>query len=322
MSNEELICLYNRINENNRLCEIKQEIINKSRSETIAILVIIAIIIALFMFFIFGLFSYRSKNYAIFGVYIFLGIVLFFLLIKWIEKYKDRSKVAVEQEEEYRMTYAKDVIEPILKLINDTLEYNYGDKLQPSEYNDARFMGHYNIFISKDTINGKLSNGNIIKISDIKVMKETTSRTGDSSYKLQFRGAFSMAELKKSDVSPFYIISHQRLPLKTYYYISRCKLDNCPKEFTKKFDIYTNNENLIEYVLSPEIRQLLIEYRNKAKFDISIRENVVNIRVHGRQVFRPNILSKQLISEKKFYRFYNILKLVTNLSEKLIDVFE
>ena len=92
------------------------------------------------------------------------------------------------------------------------------------------------------------------------------------------------------------------------------------KEFEKYFDVVATDKIIAMQLLTPDIMEEMINFRNNfnLEYEIVIRNNEIYLRFHSGELFEPQKLEKGIISKEDLEKYYNLIKFTYDLLNKLI----
>ena len=100
------------------------------------------------------------------------------------------------------------------------------------------------------------------------------------------------------------------------------RLNMDSSEFEKYFDVKSSDSIVAMQLLTSDIMEELIEFENKTniKFDIYIKNDCIYLRFHSVNIIiNINAIKKGSLDKSIIEKYYYILNLSYNLSNKLID---
>jgi len=100
------------------------------------------------------------------------------------------------------------------------------------------------------------------------------------------------------------------------------ELEMDSSEFEKIFNVYTSNKIKGMQILTADIMEDILHFKDKTKqdFDIFIKNNNIYLRFDCGSMFEPAFTKNKNIDKKILELDYNILKFVYELSIKIINV--
>ena len=95
-------------------------------------------------------------------------------------------------------------------------------------------------------------------------------------------------------------------------------------EFEKYFDVSSTNDIVGMQILTHDIMDMLVDFRNKLKMplDILIREDIMYIRLHVGKMFEAKFNKNAVIDKQILQRYFDIVNFIYSLSKKMIKTIE
>lgn len=99
------------------------------------------------------------------------------------------------------------------------------------------------------------------------------------------------------------------------------KLEMDSAEFEKYFDVHSTNNIIGMQILTSDVMETLLDFRNKSKieYDIGIYNNCIYLRFHTGEMFELKNIKNGLLPEELLKKYYNILNFTYKLSNMLIN---
>lgn len=169
--------------------------------------------------------------------------------------------------------------------------------------------------IVDDVIDGKMSNGNPIRISELLLRK----RSGDDTVTI-FQGLFVETDLAKNTYANICVIDQHKALVDAKNYT---KLELESSEFEKLFNVYTNNHIAAAQLLTSDtltkLSKLCEDYG--MIFDFVIKNNKLYIRFEVGNMFESIQQKNRLDKEDTFvyYSIINYILLVVDEINKIVD---
>lgn len=300
--------LYNEISENEELNTAWKGAREKQKRDTKIQTVIFLVSVLLCVGII-----YKSKYYfiipflimTILFLNIFTSIIMNFLN-KDNKKYKELFKTSIIQE--------------LIGNFYTNLEYFPLKKMPERIYGEAKYKEYYNIYISDDYIEAKINNKYDIEMGEVLTQEEHTSTDSDGNTTTTtttiFHGLFSKITIDKTINGELKITNNRSWENK------KNKLEMDSSEFEKIFDVYSTNKIIGMQLLTADVMEELIEFRNKTGmyYDITIINNNIYLRFHCGSVFEPSALKKGTLDKGSIERYFYILNFTYNISNKIIKL--
>lgn len=263
---------------------------------------ILCIIIMMILYFI----GYKSKNEYALSLALILGIVMVSVII------------LTSPEQKYRQVYKEKVIKKFIKSYNENLEFNYMIGIMRAVYDEAEFE-KYNTYSSEDLIRGVINNHKI-SMSEVRTANRYESKDGTSE-KVIFHGLFAVSEFNNAFNGSIRISSDNGLVDQIFKDKNRIEMDS--SEFEKYFEVIADDKIQAMQVLTSDIMNMMIEFRekNKIKFDIVIKSNKIYIRFKTGSVFEGNIL-KSSVNFNTLKKVFDIINFTFDITRALIKAVE
>ena len=93
-------------------------------------------------------------------------------------------------------------------------------------------------------------------------------------------------------------------------------------EFEKAFNVYTSDKIKGMQILTADIMDDILEFKNKTKynFDIYIKDDKIYLRFSCGHIFEPYFRKNEILNEKSLKSYYDILSFTCELTNKIIKV--
>lgn len=186
----------------------------------------------------------------------------------------------------------------------------------------------YDKFDSEDLIKGKINNGCNFEMAEVLTKKKSVGENSDNKYQTVFNGLLAKVETPKNFNSCVYLrndIKDQGFLVRVLsgkYDFDKLRIELDPKEFEKMFDVYSSDKEVVSKLFTLEIKQKLMDFENemKMKFEITMKNNYMYIRFWSGKMFEVAKLSKEALDQETLYKYYQMLFLVFDLSNKLVEI--
>lgn len=192
------------------------------------------------------------------------------------------------------------------------LHHNIG--LSPIVWDEAEFE-RYDIYHSEDLIKGVLKNNCKFEMSEVLTEDRDTDKDGNAIYSTIFSGLVAKIETPKPFNTLLYIRknSSSKLPFDKL----RTQLDS--PEFEKMFDVYASDRIIAMQLLTADIMQDLMQFRNEMKmnYELTIKENSIYIRFWCGEMFEPAHLKKFSLDKRTLYKYYRMLNFTFSITDKM-----
>ena len=212
----------------------------------------------------------------------------------------------------YNMAYKQLVIDNFIEEYDTNLEYRHNSGISSDIYRLGEFE-RFDRYYSEDYISGKLNNKRNILLSEVKTLKEEIDNEGKKHYIITFHGLFARINLDKI------IDSTTKIRINTFKLIDRKNnLSMDSGEFERLFDVYSDGKIETMQILTLDIMQKMIDFKNKTKItpEFTIKDNSIYIRFHMGDVFEANIMKSGLDYER-LKMYFDILNFIQTISEEI-----
>lgn len=253
-------------------------------------------------------------NEQIFSLILFPCIVLMIILFIIL--------IATNKNNTYKKIYKENIILPLVKNYDSNLSFDSNRSIPRITYNMAEFESYDN-FYSNDYIYGNLDGIIPIELGDVYTESEHTDSDGNTTYSTVFRGLFSSIQLPQNLESTIKIHSDKGKLGRLFSGKDRVEMDS--QEFEKHFDVFSNNKILAMRILTSDIMNYMISFKeeNKVRFEITIKNSFIYVRIHCDDMFEPTTKKSAFDFDTlhKYYRFLNFIceinkKIYTTISNK------
>ena len=281
------------------------ELKEKKKKDTIKRLIFLMILLLMILF------CFKTKNSI---MIIITGILVVIGPLFMIFNYMDYKKI-----------YKEKVIKTFVKAYSDSLNYFPQSGILQSVYNRAKFDGRYDRYRSEDLIEGNIFDKYKLSMSEVHTQRkeETTDSDGHThtSYTTIFHGIFASIELDALTGVEFMIKKNKFLSDK---FGGKNKLNMDSGEFEKIFDVTTLDKISTLRILTADVMQMLIDFKQKNKVapEIVLNSRGLFIRFELGNVFEPNLIKSDIEYDnlKKTYDIINFtLDLTKRFSENIIE---
>ena len=216
---------------------------------------------------------------------------------------------------QFNKMYKKSLISNFILLYNSNFSYNpLGNKqIEQTKYVNANFNNHsFSNFSVTDVIEGPLNSDTYFHMCDISVKDVKKIDENNTTTKYIFEGIFAYTVSSKN-INSYIRISKNKFNI----FQSKDCIHMDSSEFEKYFDIYSNNEILTMRILTHDVMEMLVNFYKiyNLQFEIVIKDNYIYLTFSTGALFEPNLFSNSL-DKKLFYKYYNILNFIINLSNK------
>lgn len=278
----------------------KLELLRKQKAKILMVIIatVMAMIIGLIIFPFWLIFSF---------LFIFF-IVDIFIIFNISKSYN------------YTETFKKEVIEIFIKECDSNLNFYPERGINSSTYRQGEFEGYDNYY-SEDLIEGILDEKYKVEMSEVRTEDESTDSDGDTTTTTVFHGIFGKVECAKQ--IPGFIKIHSDKGFLGNLFGKKNKIEMDSSEFEKYFDVYSLDPIMTMQILTSDIMEMLIEFkeRSKIEYEITLKDKQMYIRFHTGGVFEPKLFGQSLDFDtlKKYYDIIDFIFKVTRAVNKVIE---
>lgn len=221
----------------------------------------------------------------------------------------------------YNLKYKEIVINKIMKNFYDNLEYFPQKSMPEYIYKEGGYNEYYNRYKSEDYFEAQIDNKYSIQMAEILTQEEETYKDsdGDTETRLitKFYGLFAKIEVNKSINGELKIMQNGQI-------INKNRLNMDSSEFEKYFDVQASNKIVGMQLLTSDVMEELVEFRNKTnmRYDIFINNNELYLRFHSGEMFEAGKLKNGVLDKEILKKYFYMLNFTYNLSKKLISVID
>ena len=268
-----------------------------------------------------------KKEKRVKHILLFAGIVISFLLWKnmpilftlMIAIFAIWLLISYSKQRAVYTSYYKEVvIKKFVKSYADTLEYFPHQGIERGLYNEANFEGYYDRYHSDDLVKGTILENYPIMMGEVHTEREETTTDSDghttTTYVTLFHGIFSAVELPKKIQ---FQLNIRKNALLSDVFKGKNKLDMDSSDFEKIFDVNTTDKIQAMRILTSDVMQKLIDFKNENKItpEITIQANTLYIRYATGAVFEPNVIRNDMDFDK-LKKYYDIICFTMGLAEE------
>lgn len=213
----------------------------------------------------------------------------------------------------YRNIYKEKVISELMKNTFDRVEYHAFNGMPEYIYTEMEYPELYNTYYSNDYVNAYIDDKYPIKMADV----TTQMSDRDDRKIITFKGLFAKIYMDKS-------INSKIIIKKDAGFIESGNIQLDSKDFEEIFDVTTTNKIVAMQILTHDVMELLIDYRNRLgkTFDIIIKGNVLAIRLHVGEMFEDYFNEDFVVNGNLIKEYYDILDFIDTLSKSIIKIVE
>ena len=220
----------------------------------------------------------------------------------------------------YTSIYKDIVINKLMSNFYNNLEYFPQKEMPEYIYEKVNYNEYYNRYHSEDYMEAQINNEYSIQMAEIKTKK--VEHYTDSQGRRQtrtitiFSGLFSKILMHKS------IKGELRIEQNGTMLFDKKRLEMDSSEFEKAFDVKASDKILGMRLLTADIMEELIEFKNKTniKYDVYIKGNELYLRFHSGPMFEVGNLKNGAIDKETLRKYFYMLNFTYNLSNKLINL--
>lgn len=219
---------------------------------------------------------------------------------------------------EYVKLFKEKVIRTFVKEYSDTLEYRPNSGIPSIMYNEGEFERRYDRYHTEDLITGTLNGKYKIDMAEVHTENESTDKDGNTTYTTIFHGLFAKVEFKKYvDVN----MKIRRNSINLFRKKEKIEMDS--SEFEKKFDVHSSNKIIAMQLLTADIMQMLLDFKenNKLTPEITLNGNSLYIRFATGDMFEPNIF-KFSLNYNTLKKYYDTINFTLDITEKFVKNIE
>ena len=228
------------------------------------------------------------------------------------------SKNKNKYQNECNIKYKKIVVNKIMSNFYDNLEYFPQKQMPEYIYKEPKYE-YYSIYNSDDYFEAQIDNKYSIQMAEILTEDEKTYKDSDGNTKTRiiriFHGLFAKIVMDKSINSELRVMQNGTIRPK-----DRLNMDS--SEFEKYFDVKASNQIIGMQLLTADVMEELIEFKNKTnmKYDIFIKNNELYLRFHSGTMFEVGNIKNEVLDKNTIKKYFYMLNFTYNLSKKLIDL--
>ena len=249
-------------------------------------------------------------------------LYLFIAIMVYTRPKKKKSKIL-----QYKYEFKSKVVKALLDSFNENIEYSPYNGISPTTYIDAEFE-KYDRYTSEDLMQGKLKNNCNFSMAEVLTEYEKRDGEGNTHYHTLFCGIISKVEIPKPFKARLYLRKdrkdknllnkafREKLPF------DNLKVDLDSQEFEKMFDVYCSDKIIAMQLLTADIMQLLINFKEEMniEYELTIKNNCIYIRFMSGQMFEATQIAKFSLDKATLYKYYRMLDFIFSLTNKLINL--
>ncbi len=222
----------------------------------------------------------------------------------------------------YARQYKEYIINELIKNFEDNVNYMPLQGMPTNVYREAEFE-RFDRYSSDDYMELTLKNKCNAQMAEVHTEYKSTDKDGHTHYYTLFRGIFAKIDTPKPFNQTFYLRKDAMFGRRAINPASpKIKLDS--PEFEKYFDVYGSNKIVAVQLLTADIMQMLVEFRNytKIRYDLSIKDNKLYLRFFTGMMFETPSLMTAAFDKNTLYKYYKLLDFTFNLTYKIMKVIE
>ena len=308
---------YSKCINENELNDIWENTKQEKKKKKLICIPLILIVDLLLIFLFTNIFSNFGTRYGLFP-YIFIIppilIIDVFILAIVSLAFSKKSRM-------YNDVFKEKVIEKIFKNFLNDADYIPKKQMPQAIYREGKYDGYYNRYYSDDYVEGNIDDKYLIKMAEITTEHEETKTDSDGDTHTEtttiFSGLFAKINIGKSIETELRIGTNRTIS-------KRERLEMDSDEFEKYFDVSSTNDIVGMQILTHDIMDMLVDFRNQLKMplDILIRDDIMYIRLHVGKMFEAKFNKNAVIDKQNAQKYFNIVNFIYSLSKKMIKTIE
>ena len=305
--------------QNSELGQLLEEAVQEKKKIN-KITLILCLIIDVIIIFYFGGFNALMRSTGLSFPIVFPAIIV--ILVVDVIIYALVYVIFGKKNREYVIKYKNILITRLMNNFYTNVEY-FPDKEMPQYiYDQGRYPERYNEYNSEDYLEAQIDGKYSLQMAEVKTVEVTTRRDSDGDTHTErdtkFYGLFAKIMMDKSINSELRVVENGKMFLDS----NRLKMDS--SEFEKYFDVEATNQIIGMQLLTADVMEELIEFKNKTntRYEIGIDNNVLYLRFHCGDMFEPQKIKQKELDRKSMEEYFNMLNFTYNLSNKIIKLVE
>lgn len=268
------------------------------------------------IFIILGLFILVPLFPVLFPI-VFIGIPIA-IFIGIVKTNNTNNKISTRGKT-YSEVFKEKIVGPIIENAFSEAQYNAKSGISQLDYNRARYKEGYDRFHSEDLVIAPLRIKDeittFITFSEVHTERVSTDSEGHKQVSTVFHGLAGSFLLPKSIEKNIFIRSNGRISR-----ANKNKVNMDMSEFEKLFDVECQDNILAMRILTADVMSAMVELyqQYKYRFEISITNDTVYMRLRTGPVFEPNIFGNSM-EYKQLEKYYLILRAITNIASQVYD---
>lgn len=240
-------------------------------------------------------------------VFLYLAFIITFITI-----------IVIGNSTKYKAFFKENIIKTFVKEYSETLEYLPTLGINSRIYDEAEFEKNYDRYYTEDLIKGTLNDKYIVAMAEVHTENESRDSDGDTTYTTIFHGLFAKVEFPKLVNANIKIRENKLIKIGKK---NRIEMDS--SEFEKKFDVYTTDKIIAMQLLTADIMQMLLDFKEKNKIipEMTLKGNVLYIRFSTGDMFEPTLMRNALKYET-LKKYYDTINFTLNITERFLKNIE
>lgn len=277
----------------------KEELSNIKKKNTKDILMLLMIIgiLLLILFFV---------NKVLMAMALFSSFIVFIIFVS-------------KKENKFREIYKFEVIRTLVEEYSKDLKFSPLSSLTRREYANSRFDINFDRFRTEDEINGKLSQGDTIKMAQVTTYKEEYVDDGNGGTEkrevMTFNGLYGYVILN----TPIF----NNITITTNYNAKRYdknRIEVESSEFEKLYDLYAIDKVHAMEIFTSELIEKFVKLNENKKyiFNMKIENSTIYFRYRCGEIFEPPRLSEG-VDFKLLYKYFSTINFPIEIIEEIIE---
>jgi len=308
---------YSKCINENELNDIWENTKQEKKKKKLICIPLILTVDLLLIFLFTNIFSNFGTRYGLFP-YIFIIppilIIDVFILAIVSLAFSKKSRL-------YNDGFKEKVMDKIFKNFLNDVDYIPKKLMPQSIYREGKYDGYYNRYYSDDYVEGNIDDKYLIKMAEITTEHEETRTDSDGHTHTEtttiFSGLFAKINIGKS-------INNELRIKQNGTFLKKNRLEMDSDEFEKCFDVISTNQIIGMQILTHDIMDMLVDFRNQLKMplDILIRDDIMYVRLHVGKMFEAKFNKKAVIDIESAKKYFDIVNFIYSLSKKMIQTVE
>ena len=221
----------------------------------------------------------------------------------------------------YNDVFKEKVMDKIFNNFLNDSDYIPKKEMPQSIYREGKYDGYYNRYYSDDYVEGNIDDKYLIKMAEVTTEHEKTTTDSDGNTHTEtttiFSGLFAKINIGKS-------INNELRIKQNGTFLKKNRLEMDSDEFEKYFDVSSTNDIVGMQILTHDIMDMLVDFRNQLKMplDILIRDDIMYVRLHVGKMFEAKFNKDAVIDKQSAKKYFDIVNFIYSLSKKMIQIVE